>query len=264
MSEPMTLEQWLAAAKFLAGYFDVAVRKGTLDPMAVAAWREGDRRSVMIGGQFVGCVSLPKPATAVRDKAALLRWAQKNLPTEVEEHTEERVRPGTVKQLVEQVKEHGGWINGSGEIVPVAGIATNAPGTHVDLEKDAGAVFWAAIESGEIDLGAICRPVPPVPEPVTVHVPVPQRPAEAEVAAVREALYRDEHGFLDPEAAAAHATLVQGGYSTPPIEAYRMIRDGGVGAGRALSWLAEQGLPRTDPREGKDVPWPLVKAEECP
>ena len=57
--------------------------------------------------------------------------------------------------------------------------------------------------------------------------------------------------------AAAHAVMVQGGYSTPPIEAYRMIRDGGVAAERALAWLAEVGLDPADPREGKDTPWPI-------
>lgn len=68
--------------------------------------------------------------------------------------------------------------------------------------------------------------------------------------------WQDEHGFLGPEEAAKHAIVVQGGFSTPPIEAYRMIRDGGVMRERALAWLAEHGLDLVDPREGKDTPWP--------
>lgn len=73
--------------------------------------------------------------------------------------------------------------------------------------------------------------------------------------------WEDEHGFLDPVKAAAHAVVVQGGFSTPPIEAYRMIRDGGVMRERALAWLAKYDLDPADPREGKDTPWPLPDKE---
>ena len=64
-----------------------------------------------------------------------------------------------------------------------------------------------------------------------------------------------------PFGAAAHAVMVQGGFSTPPIEAYRMIRSGGVAAERARVWLAEVGLDPADPAEGKNTPWPLPAAE---
>lgn len=52
--------------------------------------------------------------------------------------------------------------------------------------------------------------------------------------------FDDDGYFLGPEEAAAHAILVQGGFTTPEIEAERMIRDGGVSADRARAWLAEQ------------------------
>jgi hypothetical protein len=52
--------------------------------------------------------------------------------------------------------------------------------------------------------------------------------------------FDDDGCFLGPEEAAAHAILVQGGFTTPEIEAERMIRDGGVSAERARAWLAEQ------------------------
>jgi len=72
----------------------------------------------------------------------------------------------------------------------------------------------------------------------------------------------DEHGFKSPEMAAAHAVMVQGGYSTPPIEAYRMLRDGGVGAERARAWMDLHGLNPDDPHQGENVSWPLSAANE--
>lgn len=50
--------------------------------------------------------------------------------------------------------------------------------------------------------------------------------------------------FKSPELAAQHAIIVQGGFSTPAIEAERMLRDGGLGAVIAHDWLAKQN-PRT-------------------
>jgi hypothetical protein len=49
-------------------------------------------------------------------------------------------------------------------------------------------------------------------------------------------------GFGSPEEAAAHAIVVQGGFSTPAIEARRMLRDGGRGAEIARAWFAAHGL----------------------
>lgn len=50
--------------------------------------------------------------------------------------------------------------------------------------------------------------------------------------------FTDEHGFLDPDAAAFHAIAVQGGFTTPEIECQRMISDGGVARERAMAWEA--------------------------
>ena len=64
-------------------------------------------------------------------------------------------------------------------------------------------------------------------------------------------LFTDADGhFYDPEAAAAHAVMVQGGYSTPLREAGRMIRDGGESERRAREWMAEKGYTESDlPRD---------------
>lgn len=45
--------------------------------------------------------------------------------------------------------------------------------------------------------------------------------------------------FRSPELAALHATIIQGGFSTPRIEAERMLRDGGLGAIAARRWLLD-------------------------
>lgn len=49
--------------------------------------------------------------------------------------------------------------------------------------------------------------------------------------------FHADGSFRSPELAAQHATLIQGGFSTPCIEAERMIRDGGLGRQVALDWL---------------------------
>jgi hypothetical protein len=50
--------------------------------------------------------------------------------------------------------------------------------------------------------------------------------------------FADESGFHDPEKAARHAVIIQGGFSTPLREAARMIRDGGIHEERARAWMA--------------------------
>lgn len=62
-------------------------------------------------------------------------------------------------------------------------------------------------------------------------------------------LFADEAGFRDPEKAAMHAVIIQGGYTTPVREAYRMIKDGGVHRDRAVAWLAASGY---DPQAPED------------
>jgi hypothetical protein len=242
----------MGVAQFFARYFSAEVRKKHLDPVAVRTWQIGERRSVWLGGRLLGWASLPSPATMVRDQRALLAWCRKHLPEAIEVVTEERVRPETAQALVELVKKHGGWPRDGelDDIVPVDGIESNALSPKVDLEKGAGDVIRAAWAAGQLELGDLLA-LPAVPEP---------EPEQFPLMTEREPFgppFCDEHGFRSPVMAAAHVTLVQGGWTTPPIEAYRMIREGGVAAERAKAWLAEVGLPLADPREGKDVPWPM-------
>jgi len=60
--------------------------------------------------------------------------------------------------------------------------------------------------------------------------------------------YMDADGhYHSPVTAAMHAVEVQGGFTTPEREAYRMLADGGIGADRARTWLTENDLPLTAP-----------------
>jgi|HubBroStandDraft_5_1064220.scaffolds.fasta_scaffold1625726_2 hypothetical protein len=58
--------------------------------------------------------------------------------------------------------------------------------------------------------------------------------------------FADEKGFHDPDKAAQHAVIVQGGFSTPLREAGRMLKDGGVHAERARAWLAANNYTEQD------------------
>lgn len=71
--------------------------------------------------------------------------------------------------------------------------------------------------------------------------------------------------FRSPELAALHATIIQGGFSTPAIEAERMLADGGLGATVARDWLYEEACKlctcaapnaagRTGPHHRRDCP----------
>jgi hypothetical protein len=247
----LSLAQRLAVAEFLSRHFGTTVRKGQLNPEAAASMDIGERHSARFVGERVAWVSMPAPATraGVDNEAALLAWTRKHLPGEVE--TVERVRPATLKRLGEEMKSRGGWVNPDGELIPVDGIrvSTSDPSPRVELEDCAEDAIRAAWLAGEIDLGELLAL--PVAEPELEPMPLmiektPFGPP-----------FCDEHGFLNPVMAAAHAIMVQGGDSTPPVEAYRMLRDGAVGAERALAWMKEHGLDPADPREGKDTPWPL-------
>lgn len=59
-------------------------------------------------------------------------------------------------------------------------------------------------------------------------------------------LFGDEMGFYDPDKAAAHAIIIQHGYSTPLREAARMIKDGGISAERARAWMVANGYCEGD------------------
>lgn len=76
-----------------------------------------------------------------------------------------------------------------------------------------------------------------------------------------DGFFADEQGFRDPQKAAMHAVMIQGGFSTPVREAYRMMRDDGVMRERAVAWLTANGY---DPEGPEDAALARKAQEERP
>lgn len=150
----LTLAQRLAVAEFLKKHFE-SLRKNDLNPEAQAELVVGERLAAKFAGQVAGWVSVPTPATRVASKERLVAWCLKHLPDEVEEVTVKRVRPESERALIDLVKQHGGWPDENGVIIPVDGIETADPSPRVELNDDAEDVLAAAWRAGVIDLSGM-------------------------------------------------------------------------------------------------------------
>jgi len=176
----LSLAQRLAVTAFLRQHFE-SVRKNELNPEAAADLVVGERHAAKFGGRVAGWVSVPSPSTRVTDRDRFLAWVKKHLPDEVEQATVDQVRPGSERQLIELVKQHGGWPDpDGGEIIPVDGITTADPSPRVELNDDVADVLAAAYRAGTLDLGGMLALGPP--EDSTQNVPPagdrhPQAPA---------------------------------------------------------------------------------------
>lgn len=148
----LTLRQKLALASYLMKHIEQDIRKGQLNPEAVAEMTMGERLAAKFDGRVAAWVSMPQPATKVNRPDALLAWCRRYLPEAIEQV--DRVRPETARALVEDVKKYGGWPkNGDTEqVIPVDGIDTADLTPRVDLEDDAAEVIGAAWRAGVIDL----------------------------------------------------------------------------------------------------------------
>lgn len=260
-----------------------AARKDAEAAFAPArAGGQPQQKAVLPDGTEIGLVSIKAGGKQVDvTEADLEAWVTEHLPDGMEEYADpaaltnadvldvlravfphlvdKRVRAATRAALLKEIEKSGGWLTdkATGDKTKVGDVTDLKPTGAFSYRpgEDARDEVIAAWQSGELrslGLGALGLPgaaqdpdEPRANEPLT---PETARPG---------ALYADDHGFVSPEMAAAHAIAVQGGFTTPPIEAYRMVRDGGVAAERALAWMAEVGLDPADPREGKDTPWPL-------
>jgi hypothetical protein len=259
LAEAVYAERRKAGVKNLAPVLPGGIEAGTV------AIKAGTTDVVFYDGAVLEFVRDTDPASVESyvDPSALVDKRVIDLITEhLPEFVSDRVTPAKRAELREQLAEakNGELLNtATGEVVTVAYVAVNEPTgdfAYTPGKKGMAAVLKAledgtVTEDGEI-AGAAPGTAPAEPETVT----------EAEALRdIAENFLADEHGFKNPEFAAAHATHVQGGWSTPPIEAYRMLRDGGVPAERARTWLQENGLDPEDPREGRGTPWPLPKPE---
>jgi hypothetical protein len=284
MSAPLTARQHalrIAALEALSEAVKAEYEKARAEaePVFAAKYAEegNDRQAVLLpSGEKVGQFTIKAPAPVVDMPAdALLDWCRDHFPHAVEEYIDpahlgsadviaavrdklpdlirQRVRPATAKALTEEIVKGKGLLadRHSGEAEKVATVTPGQPtGAFAFTDGKSGerrarimAELLAGRLQGVIGFGPLALPAPePEPEPdTTSHLRPP---------------YGDEFGFLDPVRAAMHAKFVQGGYSTAPVEAYRMIRDGRTAEVRARAWLAGQGLDPDDPAEGRNTPWP--------
>jgi hypothetical protein len=250
------------------------------------------QEALLPDGTGVGLISIKEGATSVEvtGEAELEAWVREHVPDGIEVvvtataltdldvlemlaacfpgSVTERVRPSVRAALLAEMADNDGKVadKHSGEVALLGKVTRHKPTGEFSYRPDKRARDrivgdWRAGRLTEVVFG----PLPLSAGPQVVAEPEPE--AEPEAGAMQGfGVFGDDLGLYDPVAAARYAIVMSNGagFTTPPIEAYRMIRDGGIHAERALAWLAEEGLPRTDPREGKDVPWPLVKAEECP
>lgn len=250
---------------------------------------QSQQKVLLPDGTDIGLISIRDGGKTVDvTEAALAKWCDEHLPGAWEEYADEsaltnadvldvlkavfpdlvkrRIRPATRAALLKEIEESGGYLVDQEEGVKekVGDVVDCKPTGEFSFRPAKGArdLVVAAWQRGELRGVAL--------EPLALPVSVPQAdpwhaaresdpwtaPEPADIPNGGLGPFGDEHGFRDPEAAAAHAVLVQGGYSTPPREAYRMLRDGGTGAERARTWLLAHGLDPEDP-SGEDVPWPL-------
>jgi hypothetical protein len=191
---------------------------------------------------------------ALRDERVV-----KLLDVHFPEYVERRIKPAVRAELQVELEDHDGVVtnrtNGEKEQVatitrhPATGKCQYRPG------KLAGELLRAAIDAGLLSEDG---EIPGLRDESIANAPVPADDIPNPVP-----LFADEDGFFDPEKAAAFVMVASlgKGFTTPPIEAYRMIRDGGTNAERARVWLTAHGLDPADPRQGKDTPWPLAPPE---
>lgn len=280
---PLDLAGQLTVAKFLAETI-AGRRTGDLVPEAQDVWPASTRIPVAFGGKHTAWVAMPKgsKSAAVSDPAKLLAWAKANHPHQVADEVTVRVTPEVIAVLAEHLpgalvrtptvdqhwtdditkalKEKGFYVTREGEkLTEVPGITVSEkPGVPtVTLEKDAGETITAAWRDGLIPLDgllALTASETPAAEPEPPVAAEPAEPAEsplmdASPSDPRNRLFMDESGrFHSPETAALHAQIVQGGFSTPEIEARRMLEDarrtGDAGyAAMARGWLEANGHP---------------------
>lgn len=269
---------------------ELAKARKAAEPEFAAIRADGGKQlAVMLpNGDEIGLISIKAGVpTVTADEDQLLAWAREHCPEAIEQHitdqalkdaevidmisacfpgmVQERLRSATREALLKEMAENGGKVHAeSGEFFQLGEVENHKPtgafilaGAGAQARRDRIVTEWQRGNLREIALGRLTPPGAVQAAAEAVAEPETAKSARTMPEPILSA-FRDEHGFKDPEAAAAHARLIQGGFSTPPVEAYRMVHDGGVQKGRALVWMEKHGLDPNDPREGKDTPWPLA------
>jgi len=274
-----------------------AARKAA-EPEFAAVRAEGQKQQAVMlpDGTEIGLVSIKAgtPTIAVTE-GALEDWVREHLPDGMEDYVvpaaladaevldmlkacfphavRQRIRPATRAALLKEIEEGDGWLvdKVTCEKEQVGEVEPHKPTGAFSYRSAKGAkdriiADWRAGRLAEVAFGPLALPESPGPDvPQPDPSPDPDwsdEPATAD--GMPFGVFGDELGLIDPVQAARYAIVMSngGGFTTPPIEAYRMLRDGGVHAERALAWLEKHGLDPADPRAGRDTPWPLPMAED--
>jgi hypothetical protein len=264
------------------------------EPEFAAMRAEGQKQQAVMlpDGTEIGLVSIKAgtPTVAVTEEK-LEAWVAEHVPDGMEDFivpaaladaeivdmvkacfpdaVRSRIRPATRAALLKEITESDGKLADkvSGEVEQVGEVEKHEPTGAFSYRSAPGArdkivSEWRAGRLTEIAFGPLALPqAAEAPEPTAATT---EAPAEMEVSELAPfGPFGDELGLLDPVRAVMYATVMSGGngFTTPPIEAYRMLHDGGVHEVRARAWMAANGLDPADPREGKDTPWPLPEAD---
>lgn len=177
-------------------------------------------------------------------------WADPRVTALVAEHfpeyTTRQLRPAAAADYRKEAQENGGRVinRKNGEYVTVGTCERMRPTGKYSVRwtSKGRLLLQDAIDSGALNLDGTAAG-DDSGDALDGLTTVDPEDAAAAVAA-GTARYFDADGlFLSPEAAAAHAIEVQGGHSTPELEARRMAAGDGPLAEMGRQWLADAGLP---------------------
>lgn len=269
------------------------------EPEFAAMRAEGQKQQAVMlpDGTEIGLVSIKAGAPTVAvTEGALEDWVRKHVPDGMEDYivpaamtdaeildmlkacfphaVRQRIRPATRAALLKEMTESGGKVTdqASGEVEQLGEVEPHKPTGAFSYRSAPGArdkivTEWRAGRLTEIAFGPLALPgAAAAPMDMPSPDPDPDPDWQRERAADDDrpfGVFGDEMGLLDPVRAAQYAIVMSNGagFTTPPIEAYRMLRGGGVHEVRARAWMAAHGLDPGDPREGRDTPWPLPETE---
>jgi hypothetical protein len=257
---------------------------------------QSQRKVILPDGTEIGLLSIRAGRKQVDvTEAALEAWTAEHLPDGMEDYLDpsalasadvldvlravfpdlvkRRIRQATRTALLKEIETSGGYLVDKvtaekekvGEVTDLkaTGAFSYRPGTQA---RDQVIAAWQRGDLRHLGLGALALPGAAAEPDVPRSDPGPEPGWSTEPAATDDGMpfgvFGDELGLLDPVKAAGYAVVMSngGGFTTPPIEAYRMLRDGGIHAERARAWMQKHGLDQADPRQGRDTPWPLPAA----
>ena len=127
------------------------------------ALEQGDTVAGKVNGQIVGKASWSKGRAklAITDEQTLVKWVQKNAPTELVQS----VNVAYLRHLEDRAKQLGAVVDLNGEVVPGVELQTSEPYLMVRREKEADQIVAGLLAHGRIQLEGIRAISPPLEQP---------------------------------------------------------------------------------------------------